>query len=363
MIKRILSVMVAVLLLVTVTACSSAADNNTQSLSADAGNTPEADSAEQGGGNQGSASGQSWEIAVVPKEISAEWFQRMKLGVDWFQADNPSMNAYFKGPDTTDATLQYAVIEDLIAAGVNAICVVPVDPGALEPILKEAMSRGIVVVTHEGSTQENTMYNVEAFDNTAYGEYLMQNLARQMNYEGRYIAMVGSVTNASHMDWAKAGIAYQQANYPNMELIEEDVYVEMEDDVNKCIEKIKELFKKYPDLKGILGTSGHVAPTAAELYTEMGLIDKAFVVGVAQPNRSREFIENGSLKAAICWDPAQAAYVMCNLAVKILNGEEISDGVDLGIAGYTSMQLVDGNQLYGSGWITETLENLGEYDF
>lgn len=340
--KKIITIMMAIAMLVSlflVAACSNDADEY------------------NGIGNA------NWEIAVVPKEISAEWFQRMKVGVDKFDSENPGLKAYFKGPDTTDATLQYAVIEDLIAAGVDAICVVPIDPGSLEPILKEALDKGIVVVTHEGSTQENTMFNVEAFDNKAYGEYLMQNLAEQMDFEGRYVSMVGSVTNASHMDWAKAGIAYAKANYPNLELIEADEFVEIEDDVNICIEKTKELFKKYPDLKGILGTSGHVAPTVAQLYTEMGLIDKAFVVGVAQPNRSREFIENGSLKAAICWDPAEAAYAMCTLATKILNGDEIGDGVNLGLPGYDNMMLVDRNQLYGSGWITETLENIGQYDF
>ena len=344
--KKVIALMMVIAMFVTfATACSSPSnksDANTQT---------------------GTEEKKNWEIAVVPKEISAEWFQRMKVGVDQYASEHPDLNVYFKGPDTTDATLQYAVIEDLIAAGVDAICVVPIDPGSLEPLLKEAMDKGIVVITHEGSTQENTMYNVEAFDNKAFGEYLMQNLAEQMNYEGKYVSMVGSVTNASHMDWANAGIDYAKANYPKMELIEADKYVEIEDDVNICIEKTKELFKKYPDLKGILGTSGHVAPTVAQLYTEMGLIDKAFVVGVAQPNRSREFIENGSLKAAICWDPAGAAYAMCTLATKILNGEEITDGVDLGYQGYDQMKLVNGNQLYGAGWITETKENVGEYNF
>lgn len=305
----------------------------------------------------------AWNIAVVPKEVTAEWFQRLEVGVNDFKAANPDLTVTYKGPDTTDAALQYAVVEDLIASGVDAICVVPIDPASLDTLFAQAREQGIVVITHEGSADGNVDYDVAAFDNTAYGEFMMQCLAEQMNYEGKYVTMVGSLTNASHMEWAKAGIAYQQANYPDMQVIEEDQFVEMNDDVDECMNKIKELIKKYPDLKGIYGTSGHVAPTAAQLFTEMDLIGKMFAVGVSQPNRSREYVENGALKYAICWDPAAAAYAMCQAAVTILDGGQITDGCDLVADGYTAVTVV-GKQITGTGWITESKdENLGKYDF
>ena len=100
--------------------------------------------------------------------------------------------------------MQAQVIQDLIAQGVDAICVVPVDPGAIEPVLKQAMDAGIVVVTHEGASQQNTMYDIEAFNNTEYGAFIMDNLAQAMGEEGVYTTMVGHVTNASHNEWADA---------------------------------------------------------------------------------------------------------------------------------------------------------------
>ena len=53
----------------------------------------------------------------------------METGVNKYAADT-GMNVFQKGPAETDATMQAQVIQDLIAQGVDAICVVPVDPGA-----------------------------------------------------------------------------------------------------------------------------------------------------------------------------------------------------------------------------------------
>ena len=94
----------------------------------------------------------NYTIAVVPKDATNPWFVRMETGVKKYAADT-GMNVFQKGPAETDATMQAQVIQDLIAQGVDAICVVPVDPGAIEPVLKQAMDAGIVVVTHEGASQ------------------------------------------------------------------------------------------------------------------------------------------------------------------------------------------------------------------
>ena len=160
----------------------------------------------------------AWKIALVPKDATNAWFVRMEVGVKQFAKDT-GINAFQKGPAKTDAAMQAQVIEDLIAQGVDAICVVPVDPSALEPVLGEALSKGIVVIDHEGATQENCLYDIEAFSNEGLGQTIMQELAKMMGSKGVYTTMVGNVTNASHNEWADAGVAYQKAHYPNMTLL------------------------------------------------------------------------------------------------------------------------------------------------
>nr|WP_197510244.1 substrate-binding domain-containing protein [Tessaracoccus coleopterorum] len=209
----------------------------------------------------GAGGDKKFNIAVVPKDSTNPWFVRMEVGVKRF-AESSGFNVYQKGPAETDATQQAQVIRDLIAQKVDALCVVPVDPGALEPVLKEAMDAGITVITHEGASQENTLYDLEAFNNSAYGGFIMDNLAEAMGEEGVYTTMVGHVTNASHNEWADGGVAHAKEKYPNLKLLEAEPRVESQDDGEVAYQKAKELLKKYPELKGIMGTSSFDAPAS-----------------------------------------------------------------------------------------------------
>ena len=79
-----------------------------------------------------------WTIAVVTKDNTAEWFKRMEVGVNEF-GEETGINVIQKGPANADAASQVQVIDDMINQGVDALCVVPIDPGAIEASLKNAM--------------------------------------------------------------------------------------------------------------------------------------------------------------------------------------------------------------------------------
>lgn len=313
-----------------------------------------------GGGDGGG----DYTIAIVPKDSTNPWFVRMEEGVKRY-AEETGMDVFQRGPAETDATMQSQVIRDLIAQGVDAIGVVPVDPGALEPVLKEAMDADIVVVTHEGASQQNTMYDIEAFNNSDYGAFIMDNLAEAMGEEGLYTTMVGHVTNASHNEWADGGVARAEEAYPNMKLLEQEPRVESQDDGETAYQKAKELLKKYPDLKGIMGTSSFDAPGVARAIEELGLKGKVFTAGTGMPADNAQILKDGSVSALTLWDPADAGYAMASLATKILEGEEISDGVDLGVKGYEEMKFAEGNDkvLEGAGWIVITADNVDDFGF
>jgi simple sugar transport system substrate-binding protein len=306
----------------------------------------------------------AWKIALVPKDATNAWFVRMEVGVRQFAKDT-GINVFQKGPAKTDAAMQAQVIEDLIAQGVDAICVVPVDPSALEPVLGEALSKGIVVIDHEGATQENCLYDIEAFSNEGLGQTIMQELAKMMGQKGLYTTMVGNVTNASHNEWADAGVAYQKAHYPGMTLLAAEPRVEIMDNLDTAYQRAKELFKKYPNLKGILGTSSLSVPGAARAIEELGLKGKAFVTAVGLPNECAPFIKSGTVDGVLLWDPRDAGYAQLAMAVAVLKGQKIANGVSLKAPGWTSMKFAPGSTkiLQGQGWITINKANVDTFGF
>jgi|BioPla2DNA2_1021312.scaffolds.fasta_scaffold01023_3 simple sugar transport system substrate-binding protein len=358
--KKIIAILLTLVMVFGLVACGNKTEETKETEPAK--DTEEAvDDAEAEDQGEEKASSGDWTIAVVPKDEANPWFVRMKEGVDKYAADT-GLDAFQRGPAETDAQQQIQVVEDLIAQGVDALCVVPHDPGAMEPVLKKAMDQGIVVITHEAASQVNCDYNLEAFNYDEYGAYIMDTLAEAMGEEGKYITMVGSLTNDSHNMEAESAMARQEEKYPNMELIEEDKKVETEDNPEIAYQKAKEIITKHPDLKGVVGTSSFDSPGVGRAIEELGLIGKVFTAGTGMPQTNKALLESGAVHALTLWDPADAGYAMCEIARMVLDGEKVETGTDLGLEGYDNLVLED-KTLTGQAWITITKDNVDEFNF
>lgn len=126
---------------------------------------------------------EKYEIAVVAKVTGIPWFNRMETGVNE-AAKKLDVNAYQTGPSTPDPAQQVKVIEDLIAKNVNAIIVVPNDAKVLEPVLKKARDKGIVVLTHESPDEQIGQWDIETIDSEKYAQANVDELAKNMGGKG-----------------------------------------------------------------------------------------------------------------------------------------------------------------------------------
>lgn len=305
-----------------------------------------------------------WKIAVVVKDSSNGWFARMEQGVNQYATDT-GINAYQKGPASTDAAQQVQVIQDVINQGIHALCVVPVDPAACDPVLKEARDKGIIVITHEGSTCNNVDYDLEAFNNAGYGAFIMDKLQESMGGKGVYTTMVAHLTNASQNEWANGAVAQQKAKYAGLQLLDNPQRVESANNSEKAYQVAKEVLKSHPEVTGFVGTSSMDTPGIARAINELGLKGKVFVVGTGMPNECRTLIKDDSLSYITLWDPAEAGYAMCVLARQVLEGKMPQKGTDLGLKSYNNLQMsADNPRLFmGAGWIAINKDNVDQYNF
>ena len=299
-------------------------------------------------------------IATIVKLTGVAWFDRMEIGVNQFAKDT-GVDAYQTGANTADPAAQIAEIEAAIAAGVDAICVVPNSTESLETVLQKARDEGIIVITHEASDVQNADYDIEAFKNDEYGAHFMDQLGEMMGGEGQWTTFVGSLTATSHNEWVDASSAKQEAEYPNMELVSNKN--ETTEDSDVAYTKTKELLQAYPDLVGFQGSAMTDAPGVARAIEEAGKADSTYVIGTSLVSVAGQYLETGAIDEISFWDPALAGYAMNELALKLLKGEEVGDGLSLEAEGYQNLSLVDGKVFYGSAWIDVTVDNMGDYDF
>lgn len=284
-----------------------------------------------------------FQIATVPKVEGISWFERMAEGVDQFDADNSdTVEAWQIGPDTEDAAKQIQIIEDLIAQEVDAIIVVPNDPQAVAPTLTKARERGIVVVTHEAPALAGTDavdFDMESFDNAAFGQAMGEKLAECMDGSGTYLGMVGSLTSETHMAWYNAAKDYLAENYPDITLAADNPYEDNNDDAVARANAL-EILRAYPDLGGYVNGSVSANANMAAVLQEKN-ITSVCMSGLSLPSVAGPYLESDVMYSAQTWDPAGAGYAANAVALAILNGETVESGMDLGWEGYESIT-VDG---------------------
>lgn len=298
-------------------------------------------------------------MVTVVKIAGINWFNRMEEGVvDWGKENG--VNATLVGPAEADAAQQIPIIEDLIAQGVDALCVIPMDPTQLDPVLKKAQDAGIVVVTHEASNQTNMDYDIEAFDNKAFGAGLMDRLAAEMGEEGEYAVFVGSLGSKTHNEWVDGGIERQQAAYPNMKMVGDKN--ESFDDAEVAYQKTKEILAAYPNIKGFQGSASTDVAGIGRAVEEAGLQDEVAVVGTSLPSIAGDLLFSGAIDAIGFWDPAVAGAACNQMALMKIKGEEVGVGADLGIGGYNKL-IGEGKVLYGDAAVYVDETNAKDYPF
>ena len=299
-------------------------------------------------------------IAFVPKVIGQAWWDYVGTGVaEW--AKETGYEVIYKGPSEVDAAAQVAIMTDLVNQGVDILCFSPNDPAACEEICRQAREKGIIVISTEAATMKNVDYDVEAFNDDGLGGFLMDELAKMMGEEGEYITMVGSMTMESHNNWANAAVARAKAKYPKMTLVA-DERISSESDAERAYQLTKEMIQKYPNLKGILGTSSFDAPGAAKAIKELGLTGKVFAISVAMPSETRSLLKEGVLQSVGLWDPALSAKAMLNLGVAMFKGEKPASGMDLKVEGYKNVE-INGTLVVGQGSLAITKDNVDNFTF
>ncbi|MBP0484920.1 substrate-binding domain-containing protein [Sagittula salina] len=303
-------------------------------------------------------------ITTVVKISGIPWFDRMETGVEKFAEENADMTISQVGPAQADSAQQLQIVQDLVAKGTDALAVVPMDPAILEGIFKRAMDRGTIIVTHEADNQMNTMVDVEAFDNAEYGAALNARLAECMGGEGKWTTFVGSLGSRTHMQWVGAG-EENAKQFPGMELV--DPNNESFDDANGTYEKAKEILRKHPDIKGFQTSAGNDVLGVGRAIEEAGLTGKVCLVGTGLPNPSAAYLDSGAITAIGFWDPQKAGMAMNAVAKMLLEGKELTDGMDLGVEGYNSVTLKDGpgvgKLLIGNGMVLADKDTYKDYLF
>ena len=281
------------------------------------------------------------DVVTVVKVMPLPWFTRMAQGVMVHDAALGGGRAHLLGPAKAEAALQAALIQKLLLTEPlpKALAIVPTDPQAVDGLARQALEKGVVVVTHEADNLVNTQADLEPFDALSFGAALNRRLVECMGGRGQWTTFVGTRSSRTHLRWIEGAVA-NAAAHPQMALIEP--LNESHDDAEQAYQRSRELLQRHPQLRGFQGAASSDVIGIARAVQELQPRRPVCVVGTGLPARSREGLEAGSIHAIGFWDPRDAGLALNRLAQRLVQGVPLSEGMDLGVPGYRQLRLRPG---------------------
>jgi rhamnose transport system substrate-binding protein len=304
------------------------------------------------------AAGAKIKVAFVPKLQGIPYFEAMNAG-GRKAADSLGVEWIYKGGTTADPGAQTEILKSLIQQKVDVLVVAPNDPDSVVPILADAASKGIKVMTSD-TDAPNSVRDVFVNQATAdgIGKAVVDSLLAAMGGAGKYAIVSCGQTAANLNSWIDVEKKYAASAFPNASLV--DVVYAGEDEA-KATSMAKDLMNAHPDLTGLVGECTTSAPGVAKAVQEAGKIGKVFTVGVGTPNSMKPYLADGSSSTSVLWDVEQLGYLTAWAAAKLKKGEalqatnNVSD--KLPAVKFSDKMLLLGDPLKLTGG------NVGNYDY
>jgi len=269
-------------------------------------------------------------IGMIPKIIGISYFDQCAEGAKEV-ADKYGMELIYRGPSSADAASQVNIVQDMIYDGVDVIAIAPVDPDAVKVVLDEARSKGIIVVTFDAdSVNESRDVFVNQVSAKELGTHLIDELVKLVGAEGNYAILTASMTADNQNTWINWMKDYQAQQYPDLNLL---TVIPTDEDQQKAYAHTRNLVQAYPELDGIIAMSTEAGPGAAQAIKVLGKKDEVKLYALALPNDMRDYLKEGSVHLATLWNPYDLGRLTVEVIHVLQQKQEITDGSTYGEIG------------------------------
>jgi ribose transport system substrate-binding protein len=167
----------------------------------------------------GNAANGQWVLGVSNTLVGNGWREEMICAVKAEAKASGKVSKVVVSNINGGAAEQIAGIRNLISAGANAIIINPSDRNALNGVLNEATSRGIVIVAVDQAVSHPKAY-IATNDQVAYGRLGAEWLFKQIGGKGNVVEMRGIAGVPADTD---RHTGFQQAlkKYPGIKVVKQ----------------------------------------------------------------------------------------------------------------------------------------------
>ena len=280
-------------------------------------------------------------IALVMKSLANEFFSTMAEGAKQHQSQNSQQYELVVNgiKDERDLARQAAIVDEMIAAKVQAIVVAPADSKALVPVLRRAKLAGLVVVNIDNKLDEEIL-KAESLavpfvgpNNLLGAKSVGQHLAKSLK-PGDQVAVLEGIRTSFNATQRRLGFE-QAMKDAGMQIVDSQ---SANWETNQANTIAASMLNAHPDLKAILAANDSMALGAMAAIKAANKTDTVQVVGFDNISAAQEAIRQGKMLATADQHGDQLAVFGIELALKLLQDpkslpEDRETPVDLITAG------------------------------
>ena len=281
-----------------------------------------------GGGSGGGGTSKKLRIAVIPKGTTHSFWQTVKAGADAAGAEE-NVEIIWQGPDKETAfTEQINLVQNQVSGGVDGIVLAATDSEALVKPVKDAMEKGVPVVTIDSGLKDNPSLCYIATDNVEGGRQAADALAKLIGEKGK-VGLMPFLKGAGSSDEREKGFLEGIMNYPNITVA---ITLYNDSDVNKAVEQTLNMLTAHPDLVGIFAANEPGGVGAANALKQKKLEQKVKLVAYdTSPDELKAF-EQGIIQALIVQNPYQMGYQGVKTVLKAIRKQPVNEKfIDSGV--------------------------------
>ena len=163
-------------------------------------------------------------IAVIPMGTTHEYWKTIHAG-SVKASRELGVNIIWKGPlKEDDRDEQIQIVENFIAANVNAIVLAPLDDRALVRPVSEAKNRGIPTVIIDSALQEDFHVSFVSTDNYRGGVMGAEYIGKLMQGRGKLILVRVNEGSASSTNREEGFLDTIKSTFPEIEILSDNQY-------------------------------------------------------------------------------------------------------------------------------------------
>jgi ribose transport system substrate-binding protein len=260
-------------------------------------------------------------IALIMKSLANEFFATMAEGARRHQADHAAeYDLIINGiKDERDLNRQVALVEEMIAQGVDAIVIAPADSQALIPVLRRAVLARTVVVNIDNKLDAEVLRQADlhiAFvgpDNRAGARRVGEYLAGQL-HPGDSVALLEGIRSSFNGQQRQLG--FQDAmTVAGMEIVDSQ---SAQWEMTLANQVAAAMLSEHSDLKAILACNDSMALGALAAIRASGKAGQVKVVGFDNISAVQQAVREGQITATADQHADQLAVFGIEYALQLL---------------------------------------------